>query len=190
MPATERHSWRMPPLALLKPVAWSPGTKLGMLMLRGYLLISVLLLIVKAVQLRGAEPAARKPPHVAATLRRPRAGGINNMALLTVAARLFRNRANAEISTSQQAHAGCGQLVAGLTASGPRRRPARLPDLHLKRGNLCRPAVMHSFAGPNTPHPPPGHHHGPGYHLAGTGFDPARALVYSQLLCPSGSSSP
>jgi hypothetical protein len=50
MPATERHSWRMPPLALLKPVAWSLGTKLGMLMLRGYLLISVLLLIVKAVQ--------------------------------------------------------------------------------------------------------------------------------------------
>jgi hypothetical protein len=44
-----------------KPVAWSPGTKLGMLMLRGYLLISVLLLIVKAVQLRGAELAARKP---------------------------------------------------------------------------------------------------------------------------------
>ena len=29
------------------------GTKLGMLMLRSYLLISVLLLVVKAVQLRG-----------------------------------------------------------------------------------------------------------------------------------------
>jgi hypothetical protein len=40
----------MPPLALLKPVPWSPGTKLGVLMLRGYLVISVLL-IVKAVQL-------------------------------------------------------------------------------------------------------------------------------------------
>ncbi len=151
MPVTERHSWRVPPLALLKPVAWSPGTKLGMLMLRGYLLISVLLPIVKAVQLRGGEPAARKPPHVAATSRRPRAGGIINMAILTVAARLFRNRAHAEISTSQQAHAGCGQLVAGLTASGPRRRPARLPDLHLKRGDLCRPVVMQSFAGLNIP---------------------------------------
>ena len=54
MSAVERHSWRMPPLALLKPVAWLfAGTKLGMLMLRSYLLISVLLLVVKAVQLRG-----------------------------------------------------------------------------------------------------------------------------------------
>jgi hypothetical protein len=43
----------MPPLALLKPVTWSPGARLGMLMLRGYLVISVLLLIVKAVQLGG-----------------------------------------------------------------------------------------------------------------------------------------
>jgi hypothetical protein len=46
-------NWRMPPLALLKPVQWSPGTKLGVLMLRAYLVISVLLLIVKAVQLGG-----------------------------------------------------------------------------------------------------------------------------------------
>jgi Mn2+/Fe2+ NRAMP family transporter len=49
----ERMNWRMPPLALLKPVQWSPGTKLGVLMLRAYLVISVLLLIVKAVQLGG-----------------------------------------------------------------------------------------------------------------------------------------
>jgi Mn2+/Fe2+ NRAMP family transporter len=48
-----RMNWRMPPLALLKPVAWSPATKLGVLLLRGYLVISVLLLIVKAVQLGG-----------------------------------------------------------------------------------------------------------------------------------------
>jgi len=47
----ERQSWRMPPLALLQPVTWSPGTKLGMALLRGYLVISVLLLVVKAVQL-------------------------------------------------------------------------------------------------------------------------------------------
>jgi len=53
MSRAERMNWRMPPLALLKPVEWSPGTKLGMLMLRGYLLISVLLLVVKAVQLGG-----------------------------------------------------------------------------------------------------------------------------------------
>jgi Mn2+/Fe2+ NRAMP family transporter len=53
MSRSERENWRMPPLALLKPVAWSPGTKLGMLLLRGYLVISVLLLVVKAVQLGG-----------------------------------------------------------------------------------------------------------------------------------------
>ena len=41
----------MPPLALLKPVAWAPATRLAMLVLRGYLVVSVLLLIVKAVQL-------------------------------------------------------------------------------------------------------------------------------------------
>jgi hypothetical protein len=40
----------MPPLALLKPVAWSPGTKLGMSALRGYLVISAVLLLVKAIQ--------------------------------------------------------------------------------------------------------------------------------------------
>jgi Mn2+/Fe2+ NRAMP family transporter len=53
MSAAERMNWRMPPLALLKPVEWSSGTKLGVLMLRGYLVVSVLLLIVKAVQLGG-----------------------------------------------------------------------------------------------------------------------------------------
>jgi Mn2+/Fe2+ NRAMP family transporter len=53
MSDAERLNWRMPPLALLKPVEWSAGTKLGMLMLRGYLVISVLLLIVKAIQVGG-----------------------------------------------------------------------------------------------------------------------------------------
>jgi Mn2+/Fe2+ NRAMP family transporter len=51
MTRAERLNWRMPPLALLKPVQWSTGTKLGVLTLRGYLVVSVLLLIVKAVQL-------------------------------------------------------------------------------------------------------------------------------------------
>jgi Mn2+/Fe2+ NRAMP family transporter len=48
---SERASWRMPPIALLKPVVWAPATRLAMLVLRGYLVVSVLLLIVKAVQL-------------------------------------------------------------------------------------------------------------------------------------------
>jgi Mn2+/Fe2+ NRAMP family transporter len=51
MSRAERMSWRMPPLALLKPVQWSPATKMAVLTLRGYLVISVLLLIVKAVQI-------------------------------------------------------------------------------------------------------------------------------------------
>ena len=54
MTAADRMSWRMPPLALLKPVQWSPGTKLGVLLMWGYLVISVVLLVVKAIQLAGA----------------------------------------------------------------------------------------------------------------------------------------
>ena len=53
MSPAQRQSWRMPPLALLKPVSWSPGMRLGMALLWGYLAISVLLLVVKAVQLAG-----------------------------------------------------------------------------------------------------------------------------------------
>jgi Mn2+/Fe2+ NRAMP family transporter len=53
MSGIERLNWRMPPLALLKPVQWSAGTKLGMLLLRGYLVVSVLLLVVTAGQLGG-----------------------------------------------------------------------------------------------------------------------------------------
>jgi Mn2+/Fe2+ NRAMP family transporter len=51
MTRAERVSWRMPPLALLKPVVWSPLTKLTIAVLWAYLVISVLLLIVKAIQL-------------------------------------------------------------------------------------------------------------------------------------------
>jgi Mn2+/Fe2+ NRAMP family transporter len=47
----DRSTWRMPPLTLLQPVTWSTGTRLGMLALRGYLIIGAVLLIVKAVQL-------------------------------------------------------------------------------------------------------------------------------------------
>jgi len=50
MSRAERSSWRMPPLALLRQVAWSPGTKLSVL-LRGYLVVSVVLLAVAAVRI-------------------------------------------------------------------------------------------------------------------------------------------
>jgi Mn2+/Fe2+ NRAMP family transporter len=47
----DRMTWRMPPLTLLEPVNWSIGTRLGMLALRGYLVLGAILLVVKAIQL-------------------------------------------------------------------------------------------------------------------------------------------
>ncbi|OMC21350.1 manganese transporter [Mycobacterium sp. SP-6446] len=46
----DRTHWRMPPLTLLEPVTWSPGTRLGMIALRAYLVLGALLLVVKAIQ--------------------------------------------------------------------------------------------------------------------------------------------
>ena len=46
-----RHTWTMPPLALLERPVFSPGRRLAMLVLRGYLVIAVALLVVKTVQL-------------------------------------------------------------------------------------------------------------------------------------------
>jgi Mn2+/Fe2+ NRAMP family transporter len=51
MSEADRLNWRMPPLALLKPAEWSTGRKVALLGLRVYLVISVLLLAVKAVRL-------------------------------------------------------------------------------------------------------------------------------------------
>jgi len=53
MSQAERMNWRMPPLALLKPAEWSAARKATLLAMYGYLVISVLLLIVKAVKLAG-----------------------------------------------------------------------------------------------------------------------------------------
>jgi NRAMP (natural resistance-associated macrophage protein)-like metal ion transporter len=52
-PAIPREQWTMPPLALLSRPTWSTNRKIAMLTLRGYLLVSIVLLIVKAVQLGG-----------------------------------------------------------------------------------------------------------------------------------------
>ena len=41
----------MPPLALLKAPAWSMGRRVAILALRGYLVVAVVLLVVKAAQL-------------------------------------------------------------------------------------------------------------------------------------------
>jgi Mn2+/Fe2+ NRAMP family transporter len=51
MPKARRDTWRMPPLALLERPEWSTGRKRAMLLLRLYLVVSVVLLLVKAVQI-------------------------------------------------------------------------------------------------------------------------------------------
>jgi hypothetical protein len=47
----EKETWRMPPLAELTKPVWSATRKIGMLTLRLYLVIAVVLLVVKVVQL-------------------------------------------------------------------------------------------------------------------------------------------
>jgi NRAMP (natural resistance-associated macrophage protein)-like metal ion transporter len=46
-----REGWRMPPLTLLERPVWSRSRKLSMLALRGYLVVAVVLLAVRAVQI-------------------------------------------------------------------------------------------------------------------------------------------
>ncbi len=46
-----RANWRMPPLNLLHRPTWSRGRLFGMYMLRGYLVLAVILLLVKAIEL-------------------------------------------------------------------------------------------------------------------------------------------
>jgi NRAMP (natural resistance-associated macrophage protein)-like metal ion transporter len=52
-PTIPKEQWTMPPIALLARPVWSTSRKVAMLALRGYLVVSVALLIVKAVQLSG-----------------------------------------------------------------------------------------------------------------------------------------
>jgi Mn2+/Fe2+ NRAMP family transporter len=52
-PSIPKEQWTMPPIALLARPEWSTGRKVAMLALRGYLIASVILLIVKAIQLSG-----------------------------------------------------------------------------------------------------------------------------------------
>jgi NRAMP (natural resistance-associated macrophage protein)-like metal ion transporter len=53
-PTVPKAQWTMPQLTFLEPAVWSTGKKAAMLGLRGYLVVSVVLLIVKAAQLGGA----------------------------------------------------------------------------------------------------------------------------------------
>jgi uncharacterized membrane protein len=49
--AMDKHTWQMPPLEELTRPVWSLSRKVGMLMLRAYLLIAVILMIIKVIQL-------------------------------------------------------------------------------------------------------------------------------------------
>ncbi len=51
MSASERAHWRMPPLEFLERPRWSASRVAGMWALRGYLVVAMLLLFVKAAQL-------------------------------------------------------------------------------------------------------------------------------------------
>ncbi len=51
MPAERKATWRMPSLALLDRPTWSRGRLIGMYLLRGYLVLAVVMLLVKAVEL-------------------------------------------------------------------------------------------------------------------------------------------
>ena len=50
-PALDRATWRMPPLAMLTRPVLSAGSRTGLTVLRGYLLVSATLVVVKVVQL-------------------------------------------------------------------------------------------------------------------------------------------
>jgi uncharacterized membrane protein SirB2 len=51
MSKERRANWRMPPLNLLNRPKWSKGRLATMYLLRGYLVVAVILLLVKAIQL-------------------------------------------------------------------------------------------------------------------------------------------
>jgi hypothetical protein len=53
-PVVPKSQWTMPQLTFLEPAVWSSGRKAAMLGLRAYLVVSVVLLVVKAAQLGGA----------------------------------------------------------------------------------------------------------------------------------------
>ena len=50
-PMAKRATWRMPALNLLERPKWSRGRLLAMYLLRGYLVVAVVMLLVKAIEL-------------------------------------------------------------------------------------------------------------------------------------------
>ena len=52
-PRIPKQEWTMPPLIFLERTTWSAGRRAAMIGLRCYLILSTVLLIVKAIQLGG-----------------------------------------------------------------------------------------------------------------------------------------
>jgi len=50
-PELDRATWRMPPIALMSKPVMSAGSRTGLTVLRGYLLVASALVVVKVVQL-------------------------------------------------------------------------------------------------------------------------------------------
>jgi manganese transport protein len=113
--------------------------------------------------------------------------GIINMAMLAVAAKLFHNAAHARIATIQQAHAGFAQLAGGLTALAFAVALLASGASSSSVGTYAGQVVMQGFVGLNIPLMlRRAITMTPAIILLGTGFDPTKALVYSQVLLSFG----
>jgi manganese transport protein len=113
--------------------------------------------------------------------------GIVNLAMLAVAAKLFHNPAHEEISTIQQAHAGFAQLAGGLAALAFAVALFASGASSSSVGTYAGQVVMQGFTGLNLPLVlRRAMTMAPAIILLGVGFDPTRALVYSQVLLSFG----
>jgi manganese transport protein len=113
--------------------------------------------------------------------------GIINMAMLAVAAKLFHNPAHAQISTIQQAHAGFAQLAGGLAALAFAVALLASGASSSSVGTYAGQVVMQGFVGLKIPLMlRRAITMTPAIILLGIGFDPTKALVYSQVLLSFG----
>jgi manganese transport protein len=113
--------------------------------------------------------------------------GIINMAMLAVAARLFHNRAHAQISTIQQAHAGFAQLAGGLAALAFAVALLASGASSSSVGTYAGQVVMQGFTRLSIPLMlRRAITMTPAIILLCIGFDPTRALIDSQVLLSFG----
>ena len=113
--------------------------------------------------------------------------GIINMAMLAVAAKLFHNPAHAQISTLQQAHAGFASQVSGLAALAFAVALFASGASSSSVGTYAGQVVMQGFTGLRLPVVARrAITMAPAIIVLGIGFDPTKALVYSQVLLSFG----